>query len=147
MLDASWAERARVLNRSGYARVEERTSTMLGDVARLMTDRWRGDLRRLREEASRDRDRIRVLLKELKGIGDVGADVFLREMQGIWPEVAPFADMRARSGARRLGLPTEAQALSRPAPAADLTRLVVALMRSDLAGCTADRLVEQDCAA
>ena len=147
MADASWAERARVLNRSGYARVDERTATMLGEGARLLLDRWHGDLRRLRDEAAGDRDRIRSLLKELKGIGDVGADIFLREVQGIWPEVAPFADRRALSGAKRLGLPAGAKALARLVAAADLTRLVAALVRSDLAGCTADGLVERSRAA
>lgn len=147
MLDAPWAVRARVLNRSGYARVDERTATMLGDGAQLLMDRWRGDLRRLREEAGRDPDRIRALLKEFEGIGNVGADIFLREVQGVWPEVAPFADRRARSGARRLGLPTDARALARLVPASDLTRLVAALVRADLARDTPGRLVEEARAA
>jgi hypothetical protein len=147
MLEASWGERARVLNRSGYARVDERTATMLGEGARLLMDRWRGDLRRLREEAGRDPARQRELLKELKGIGDVGADIFLREVQGVWPEVAPFADRRARAGARRLGLPVDARALARLVPGAQLTRLVAALVRADLAGDTPHRLLARDRAA
>src|SRR5215203_1755098 len=48
---ASWAERARVLNQAGYARYDERTSTMLGEDAGLLLDRYRGDLRRLRDAA------------------------------------------------------------------------------------------------
>jgi hypothetical protein len=51
MAEASWEERARVLNESGYARYDERTSTALGDTAQLLIDRYGGDLRRLRRAA------------------------------------------------------------------------------------------------
>ena len=40
-----------------------------------------------------------------EGVGDVGADIFLREVQVAWTEVAPFADERALGAARDLGLP------------------------------------------
>lgn len=33
MADSTWSERARVLNQAGYARYDERTSTMLGETA------------------------------------------------------------------------------------------------------------------
>jgi hypothetical protein len=51
---APWAKRTQTLNEAGYARYDERTSTMLGDTAELLRERYRGDLRRLREEAERD---------------------------------------------------------------------------------------------
>src|SRR3981081_1623578 len=66
LLKASWEERARVLKRSGYARYDERTSTMLGETAKLLLERYKGDLRKLREEAGRDPARERELLKEFK---------------------------------------------------------------------------------
>jgi hypothetical protein len=50
----SWRERVRVLNRHGYARYDERTTSMLGDACELLLDRYRGDLRRLRTEAGQD---------------------------------------------------------------------------------------------
>ena len=56
----SWRERVRVLNRHGYARYDERTTSMLGDACELLLlDRYRGDLRRLRTEAGQDRTRGR----------------------------------------------------------------------------------------
>lgn len=133
MLDAGWEARARILNRSGYARVDERTSTMLGDGARVILDRWHGDLRKLREEAGREPGRIRDLLKTLKGIGDVGSDIFFREVQGVWTEIAPFADRRALSAASRLDLGSDARALSRLVGPSDLPRLIAALVRVDRA--------------
>ncbi len=129
---ATWAERTKVLNRSGYARYDERTSTMLGETAELVLDRWKGDLRNLRTEADEDVEREHELLKECKGIGDVGAEVFLREVQVAWPEVAPFADKRAIDAARRLDLGRTAADLARLVPKKDVARLVAALVRVGL---------------
>src|SRR5439155_646964 len=42
---ASGADRAQVLNRAGYARYDERTSTMLADTAELLLREYKGDLR------------------------------------------------------------------------------------------------------
>jgi hypothetical protein len=46
----------------------------------------------------------------------------------------PFADRRALRAAGRLGLGDDARALARAAPDGDVTRLVAALVRVDLAG-------------
>jgi endonuclease III len=133
MAAATWAERVRTLNRAGYARYDERTSRMLGDTSELLLERYRGDLRRLRDEAAHDPGRERELLKGLKGIGDVGADIFLREVQVAWQEVFPFADERALQAARPLGLPQESRALGRLVSRRDFPRLVAALLRVRLA--------------
>ena len=127
---ASWAQRTRVLNRAGYARYDERTSRMLGDTCELLLERYRGDLRRLRDEAGREPRRERALLKELKGLGDVGVDVFFREVQVAWDELYPFADRRALRAAQRLGLGGDARALARLAggDAEEFSRLVAALV-------------------
>lgn len=134
MADASWEERARTLNESGYARYDERTSTMLGDTSRMLLERYGGDLRRLREEAGRNPRKERELLKEFKGIGDVGADIFFREAQAAWEELHPFADGRALREAAKLGLPEDAGALSRLVGREDYPRLVAALVRVGLEG-------------
>jgi hypothetical protein len=75
MASSTWKQRVDVLNEAGYTRYQERTSTMLGDTAGLMLDRWKGDLRNLREEAGRDPGAERKLIKGFKGIGDVGVDI------------------------------------------------------------------------
>lgn len=132
MLSATWEERAKTLNESGYARYDERTSTMLADTSQLIVDRYDGDLSKLREAAGRDPARERKLLKELKGIGDVGVDIFFREVQEIWDEVFPFIDKRASASAKQLGLPTDANALSKLVDKRDFPRLVAALVRAQL---------------
>lgn len=130
MLDSTWEERVRVLNRAGYARYDESTATRLEQNCSLLLDRWSGDLRRLREEADHDVARERLLLKRFKGIGEVGADIFLREVQALWPEVFPLADRKALEAAGRLGLPTTAEGLAGMVDRNDFPRLVAALVRT-----------------
>ncbi|CAN5810412.1 endonuclease [soil metagenome] len=134
MAGATWEQRVKVLNDAGYARYDESTSRLLGETADLLSDRYGGDLRRLRDTADRDLDRERELLKECKGIGDVGADIFLREVQLVWDEVHPFADDRALRAARALDLGADAEALTRHVSRGDYPRLVAALVRTELAG-------------
>lgn len=133
MAQSSWEERVKVLNRSGYARYDESTARMLGeDVAKLM-ETYGGDLRRLRDKAGRNPDTERQMLKAFKGIGDVGADIFCREAQIAWDELHPFADKKALSSARKLGLPGDAAALAGLVDKSEFLRLVAALVRCDLA--------------
>jgi endonuclease III len=133
MADATWEERTRVLNQAGYARYDESTSRMLGDTARMLLDKYGGDLRRLRDAAERDPARERALLKECKGIGDIGADIFCREVQIAWDELFPFADRRALDAANRLGLENDAARLARRVSRKDYPRLLAALVRTRLA--------------
>ena len=131
MDEATWQQRVDALGGGGYRRYDERTATMLGDGARLLLDRWKGDLRRLHDEA-RDVDHLRELLQEFPGIGPAGADIFCREVQGVWTDVAPFVDDRVRSGAEAVGLPSTPRALSSLVEQRDLPRLAAALVRVTL---------------
>ena len=132
MAQSTWEERTQALNRSGYARYDESTSRMLGDTAQKMLTAYGGDLRRLREAAAHDAAEERRLLKEFKGIGDVGADIFFREMQAVWDELYPFADSKALSAAEKLCLPANAHALAKLVPREDFPRLLCALVRTAL---------------
>lgn len=133
MADASWEERTRILNQSGYARYDESTSRMLGETAGHARDEWAGDLRNLRQEAERDPGRERKLLKEFKGLGDVGVSIFFREVQGIWDELFPFADDRVLETAEALALPHSAEDLADLVSRQDMPRLTAALVRTRLA--------------
>jgi endonuclease III len=138
---STWEERTRVLNRAGYARYDESTSRMLATTTDLLLRRYGGDLRALRVEAGRDPDEERRLLQQFSGIGPVGAAIFSREVQAVWDEVYPFADQRALRVAADLGLGADVTALRRcTTDAADLARLVAALVRCGLAGDQADIL-------
>lgn len=133
MARASWQARVRALNDAGYARFDEKTSTMLEEASNLLIERYGGDLRRLRKHADRAPAEERRLIKEIKGIGDVGVDIFFRETQAAWPELRPFADEKALEGARRIGLPASADELAQLVDERDFPRLVTALVRMELA--------------
>jgi endonuclease III len=142
MSAASWNDRVHALDRSHYRRNEARTATMLGEGAELLTDRWRGDLRRLHDEAGGDVRRVKALLTTFPGIGPVGADIFLREVQATWPDVAPYFDSRVLDGARKLALPDDPRKLAKLAgPASRLPNLAAALVRVALSHRPADELV------
>ncbi|MFI9784976.1 endonuclease [Kitasatospora sp. NPDC051984] len=132
MTGSSWQQRVDALGRAHYVRYDESTATALGEGAALVTERWHGDLRRLREEAERDPAAIGRLLREVPRIGPVGADIFRREAQLLWPELRPFFDRRALSAAAGLGLPREPDALAALVRPDDLARLSTALVRSTL---------------
>jgi endonuclease III len=132
MVDAGWDGRAQTLNQAGYARYDERTSTMLGDTSQQILDQYRGDLRRLRKEAGNDPGDQRRLLQEFPGMGRISVDIFFREVQRAWEELYPFADKKALGAARRLGLGEDARALTRLAEGDDYARLVSGLVRTDL---------------
>jgi endonuclease III len=132
LAESTWKERVQALNDAGYTRYQERTATMLGETAEELLERYRGDLRRLRDEAERDAGRERKLLKQFKGLGDVGVDIFFREVQVAWDELAPFADRRAVEAAGRLDLGKDERALERLSVPEEFPRLVAALVRTAL---------------
>ncbi|MDB1089809.1 endonuclease [Streptomyces sp. ACA25] len=125
MAEARWQQRVDALGEGGYRRYDERTATMLGEGAELLRERYRGDLRKLRGA-----DDVEQRLQEIPGLGPTGARIFLREVQGVWPEYAPFFDAKAQSGAERVALPTSPEELSRLAGSREnLPRLAAGLVR------------------
>ncbi|AZM58724.1 MULTISPECIES: endonuclease [unclassified Streptomyces] len=132
MADADWQERVDALGRGGYRRYDERTATQLGEAAQLVTERWNGDLRGLRAQADGDVRELRRLLQEFPGVGPTGADIFLREVQRVWPEVAPYLDDKALRGAERLKLPRDPERLLALAGDTEPAVLAAALVRAAL---------------
>ncbi|MEU1284190.1 endonuclease [Kitasatospora sp. NPDC005856] len=132
MADSDWQDRVDALGRAHYVRYDESTATALGDGAQLVLDRWHGDLRRMREQADGDLDALRDLLREVPRIGPVGADIFCREAQAVWPQLRPFFDDRACGTAKDLGLPHTPRGLGSLVPPKDHARLAAALVRVSL---------------
>jgi endonuclease III len=130
MSKLSWQERVDALGRGHYVRYDESTATRLGEMAERVQDKYNGDLRRLPVEAGRDVDRAAELLREFKGIGPTGVDIFCREAQSVWPWLRPYFDSQARKGADRLGLPTDPNRLADEVPDKDLGRFAAALVRA-----------------
>lgn len=129
MTEATWEERTRVLNKAGYARYDEKTSRMLAQSSDLLLEKYSGDLRKLREEADGDTRKMREALKEFKGIGESGVDIFFREVQAAWDEVYPFADERALNAAKELKLGSTVRSLKELVDKDEFPGLVAALVR------------------
>jgi endonuclease III len=129
MRDARRPSVIAALGRAGYRRYDERTATQLREMAELVLDRYGGDLRRLGEGAENDVGRAAALIQQVNGIGPTGAAVFLREVQAVWPWVRPYLDDRARSGARRIGLPDDTAQLADLVATGELARFAAGLVR------------------
>lgn len=129
MARLSWQERVDALGRAHYVRYDESTSTRLGGMAEKVTEDYGGDLRRLPRKAGHDAATARDLLQKFPGIGPVGAEIFCREAQAVWPWLRPSFDSIALKGADRLGLPTDPQRLAELVGDKELARLASALVR------------------
>ena len=114
--------------RAHYVRYDESSATRLTDIARRVHDEYSGYLRRLARRSAHDVRAAKRMLKQFNGIGDTGADIFLREVQDVWTWVRPYFDARATGAAKQLGLPTNSTELASLAPDAN-ARLAAALVR------------------
>ncbi|EFG79161.1 hypothetical protein HMPREF0591_0866 [Mycobacterium parascrofulaceum ATCC BAA-614] len=117
--------------RAHYVRYDESSATRLTDMAERVRDEYSGDLRELAKRSRHDVAATKRLLTQFKGIGDTGADIYLREVQDVWTWVRPYFDDRATAAAQQLGLPTRPEKLGALAPRAN-ARLAAALIRVSL---------------
>ncbi|HEU5160499.1 MAG TPA: endonuclease [Streptosporangiaceae bacterium] len=129
MTGLSWQDRVDALGRGHYVRYDESTSTRLGRMAQQVIDDYGGDLRKLAKQADGDAGRLRELLRRFPGVGPTGADIFCREVQGVWPWLAPYLDKVTIDGARRVGLPVSAKRLADRVERRELGRFAAALTR------------------
>jgi endonuclease III len=128
VLNADRTDMIKAFGRAHYVRYDESSATRLADIAAAVRDDYGADLRKL---ATDDVWSTVRLLKQFKGIGDTGADIFLREVQDVWTWVRPYFDKRAVMAARQLGLPTDRDELGALAPRNN-AQLAAALVRVSL---------------
>jgi endonuclease III len=140
LVETTWEQRVQVLNQHGYARYDESTARILGESCHYLLDTYDGDVRGLRDAADHQPEREHALLMQIKGIGPVGADIFLREAPAGWDELVPYVDARTRQTARELGLPGDPRRLLALVEREEFPVLVAALVRSRLEHDTDDVL-------
>jgi endonuclease III len=117
--------------RAHYVRYDESSATRLTDMAQRVHDEYSGDLREIASRGQQDIGQVKRMLKKFKGIGDTGADIYLREIQDVWTWVRPYFDDRATAAAKQLGLPAEPTKLGALAPRTN-AQLAAALVRVSL---------------
>lgn len=104
LLEAGWERLVELLDSGGYARYDFSTATKLLDIAaRLMADY--GSLEGLRGRAASEAE-LERLLQTLRGIGPATAQIFLRELRGVWGIEPPLSEP-ARAAGHRLGINLE----------------------------------------
>lgn len=84
-----WDGLVAILDAGGYVRYDFSTATKLLAITGDLRARYRDDLNALHDRASGPQDledRIKCLGK---GIGDVTASIFLRELRGVWGKARP----------------------------------------------------------
>jgi endonuclease III len=132
MRDATWQQRVDALGRGGYRRYDESTATQLENLATYLLEEYGGDLRRIRPAQHQGADQLIEGIGSFPRIGPIGARIFCREVQLVWPEVAPFFDDRALEAAEHLSLPTDPDELAALAPGGRVADLAAALVRVEL---------------
>jgi endonuclease III len=131
VLDADRRTMIKAFGRAHYVRYDESSATRLTEIAQRVLDEYSGDLREIARRSDDDIDAAKRMLKQFNGIGDTGADIYLREVQDVWTWVRPYFDTRAVRAATSLGLPNDPKKLGALAPRAN-ARLAAALVRASL---------------
>jgi endonuclease III len=105
ILRAGWDKLVKVLDAGGYVRYDFSTASTLLETMKKIQNL--GGLERLHSEAENSED-LERRLQELKGIGPVATNIFLRELRGIWLKAKPKPSAIALELGRGLGLDRQA---------------------------------------
>lgn len=101
---AGWDRLVELLGEGGYRRYDESTADRLLAIADHLLREYDGRLSRLYDESKDSRDLERRIRELGKGIGPVTVEVFLREMQSVWPKANPAPTQKIREAMRALGI-------------------------------------------
>jgi len=129
ILQAGWDRLVEVLDASGYTRYDFSTATTLLGIAKALKEKY-GSLDRLHAESGSPSD-LENRLREFKGVGPVGVNIFLRELRGVWEKAKPIPSPTAVVTAQRIGLNPE-----------DIERYESQLVRLNLEYCKKHRISE-----
>ncbi len=103
IIEAGWDNLVKSLDAGGYVRYDFKTADKLLEVMKNLKTNYNGNLNLLHDQASDPRD-LEEKIKNLgKGIGDVTANIFLRELRGIWKNADPLPQELVINAARELG--------------------------------------------
>lgn len=127
IIRAGWDRLVQLLGEGGYRRYDESTATRLLSIADHLLKEYDGKLSRLYEEAKDEQDLERRIRELGKGIGPVTVEVFLRDIQKVWPKADPPLVPDVREAATELGI-KDVKAYAREHNI-DLVRLETALHR------------------
>jgi len=102
ILAAGWDRLVQVLDSGGYVRYDFSTASNLLRIMEELKEKY-GDLEGLHRESKSPTD-LERRLREFKGVGPVGVNIFLRELRGIWEKAKPKPSRMAIQTCQRIGL-------------------------------------------
>ncbi|KAF7184231.1 hypothetical protein CNMCM7691_004917 [Aspergillus felis] len=122
---STWKERVALLDEAGYARYDFSTATELGKLATLVKNKYGNVpsrmlhspqfsacfIRASRLDLARGRKLLKERLKEVKGIGPLGIEIFISTVQWVWPSLCPFLGSRDLQVAEQIGLGKDVNAI------------------------------------
>ncbi|MEA1998548.1 MAG: hypothetical protein U9N61_04385 [Euryarchaeota archaeon] len=101
IIAAGWDELVKILDEGGYVRYDFSTATKLLDISQTLKEKY-ASLENLYNQSSDTKDLVRRL-EEFKGIGAVTAQIFLRELRGVW-QIRLEVSSKAKSVAEYLDI-------------------------------------------
>ena len=141
ILEQGWDNLVALLDEGGYARYDFKTATKLLKVMAALKAEYQSSLEQLHREA-RDYEDLEKRLRSLApGMGEATANIFLRELRGVWAKATPPLSPLAQLAGEHLQLlgpglsPWEAlqvleqQWQANPVPDYDFADLEAALVR------------------
>lgn len=99
---AGWDRLVEILDAGGYVCYDFSTATTLLEVMDKLLKTY-GSLEKLHDRAVDSKD-LEQKLQELKGIGLVATNIFLRELRSIWSKANPKPSPLSLAVAKKLGL-------------------------------------------
>jgi len=98
---AGWDRLVQVLDSGRYVRYDFSTASNLLRIIEELKEKY-GDLEGLHRESKSSID-LERRLREFKGVGPVGVNIFLRELRGIWEKAKPKPSGMAIKTGQRIG--------------------------------------------
>lgn len=102
ILEAGWDRLVEVLDSGGYVRYDFSTASNFLEIMGGLKEKY-GSLEDLHRESDSPRD-LERRLREFRGVGPVGVNIFLRELRGIWSKANPKPSGMAVKAALSLGI-------------------------------------------
>lgn len=110
MSKATWDDIVASLDAGGYVRYDFSTASNLQAIVKLLKEKYHGKLDHLHKVSletgirTQEPETLDSLLQDFPGVGPVTANIFLRDLRGIWPKADPPLGHLAKKAAKDLGI-------------------------------------------
>lgn len=104
VLEQGWDNLVALLDAGGYARYDFKTATKLLKIMDTLKEQYQGSLEQLHAAAADGPDLEARLMALAPGIGPATANIFLRELRGVWAKAEPGLSPLAQLAGEHLKL-------------------------------------------